>query len=117
MSKRIITGKWQAFQDDFVVSYQGARRLASFKYISKIDKKGRIRASVWFDRNQNSAIDSREPVVATFKAKAEVVFYDLDYNSRETGKVVLDKKKGTFDLFHDGSRYASGVVLDRDFFF
>ena len=117
MSKGVITGKWQVFQDDFVVNYQGTRSLASFKYLNKIDKKRRIKANVWFDRNQNSAIDSSEPIVATFKANAEVVFYDLDYNSRETGKVVLDKKKGTFDLFHDGSRYASGVVLDRDFFF
>jgi hypothetical protein len=91
--------------------------LASVKYSNRLDKKGRIKADVWFDRNQNSVIDPREPIVATFKAKAEVVFYDLDFNSRESGKILLDKKTGSFNLFHDGNRYASGIVLDRDFFF
>jgi hypothetical protein len=117
MSKGVITGKWEGFQDDFIVNYEGTRRLASVKYFNKFDKKGRIKADVWFDRNQNSVIDPREPILATFKANAEVVLYDFKYNSRETGKIVLDKKSGTFNLFHDGKRYASGIVLDRDFFF
>jgi|1048.fasta_scaffold84821_2 hypothetical protein len=112
-----ITGTWESFRGDFLVKYKGTRRFSSVAYLDKIGKKGLVQAAVWLDKNQNSYRDPGEQVVATFKAKAEVVYYDLDFYSKESGKIEADKKAGTFRLFHEGDAFANGTILSKDFFF
>jgi hypothetical protein len=117
MSSRIISGKWQSFREDLLINYQGRRRAASVEYSNKIDRKGRISANVWHDRNNNNRRDPGEKVVASYKARIEVVANQIDFNSVERGAISLNKKKGEFELFYEGSKFATGVILDRDFFF
>lgn len=116
MSSRIINGKWQSFNEDLLINYQGRRRVASVEYSNKIDREGRISANVWHDRNNNNRRDPSEKVVASYKARIEVVA-NLDFNSVERGTISLNKEKGEFELFYEGNKFATGVILDRDFFF
>ncbi len=123
MSKNIIEGKWRSFREDLLIRYnntgngQGMRRMASVEYLRKIDRKGRLSAKVWDDRNQNGRRDSREPIVAKYKADAAFVGSRIDFNSREVGTFLLDKKRDRFSLFYEGTKFAVGTILDRDYFF
>ena len=39
-----IKGVWEAYTDDFVVRYNGEKRVGAIRYGNKIDKKGRLSA-------------------------------------------------------------------------
>ena len=112
-----IKGSWQAYTDDFIVNYSGTRRFGTIAYSQKIDKRGRVRANVWHDRDQDGKKDKGEKMIAKYKADAEVVYYDLDYYSRETGNITINDGSGKFKLFHDGDIFAKGKIVDMDYFF
>ena len=112
-----IKGSWEAYTDDFIVNYSGTRRFGTIAYSQKIDKRGRVRANVWHDRHQDGKKDKGEKMIAKYKADAEVVYYDLDYYSRETGNIAINDGSGKFKLFHDGDIFAKGKIVDMDYFF
>ena len=56
-------------------------------------------------------------MIAKYKADAEVVYYELDYYSRETGNITINDGSGKFKLFHDGDIFAKGKIVDMDYFF
>ena len=111
-----IHGTWNAFLDDFIVNYDGEVKLGSVTYSKKV-KKGKIKAKVWYDSDQDGVIDNDEKLVAKYKAEATTVFEELDFYSLETGNITINDKNGKFKLFHDGDLFAKGKITDMDFFF
>ena len=112
-----IKGTGEAYTDDFVVRYNGEKRVGAIRYGNKIDKRGRLSATVWHDKDLDGKRDRGEGVIATYKADANYVSYELDYYSREDGIINIDKGKGRFTLHHDGEKYGSGKIIDMDYFF
>ena len=112
-----IKGVWEAYTDDFVVRYNGEKRVGAIRYGNKIDKRGRLSASVWHDKDLDGKRDRGEGVIATYKADADYVSNELDYYSREDGIINIDKEKGRFTLYHHGEKYGSGKIRDMDYFF
>ena len=114
---RITEGTWMSYTDDFIINYDGKRRLGTISYSDKIDKEGYVSARVWYDRDRDGKMDKSEKVIAKYKAKAEIIYYELDYYSREEGVVQIDKKNGEFKLFYDDSLFGTGTIADKKYFF
>lgn len=115
MSK--VKGTWGAFEDDFLVRYQGRRRIGSVAYGSTVNRKGDIKATVWFDKDQDGRKDSNERTIAVYRADAYYVYNRLDYFSVETGRFTADDWSGKFRLIHEGYSFAKGRITDLDYFF
>jgi len=115
MSK--IKGSWKAYTDDFIVNYNGRRRFGTIAYSRNIDKRGRVRAKVWHDKDQDGKKERGEKMIAKYKADAEAVYYELDYYSRESGGITINEDNGKFKLYHDGDLFAKGKIVDMDYFF
>ena len=112
-----IKGTWVAAEDDFIVNYSGNRRFGTIAYSNKIDKRGYVRANVWHDKDQDGKKDKGEKMIAKYKAEAEVVYYELNYYSRESGKISINEDSGKFKLYHDGDFFGKGKIVDMDYFF
>jgi len=112
-----IKGSWTAYTDDFIVNYSGTRRIGTIAYSRNVDKRGYVRANVWHDKDQDGKRDKGEKMIATYKAYAEVVYYELDYYSRESGKISINEDSGKFKLYHDGDFFGKGRIVDMDYFF
>ena len=108
-----IKGVWEAYTDDFVVRYNGEKRVGAIRYGNKIDKKGRLSATVWHDKDLDGRRDRGEGVIATYKADADYVSYELDYYSTEDGKILINESNGKFTLHHDGEEFGSGKIVDK----
>tara|TARA_B100000475_G_C14795660_1_gene229631 strand:+ start:53 stop:412 length:360 start_codon:yes stop_codon:yes gene_type:complete len=112
-----IKGNWQSFTDDFIVNYSDERRIGAVKYGSSVDKRGKIKATIWHDKDLDGKLDKGENVIAHYKANYEVVFFELDYYSKETGAISVNERNGKFKLYHDGDKFANGKIVDMDYFF
>lgn len=76
-----------------------------------------VGALIWFDSNNNGVRETGEKVLATLKAKAEVVAWELSYFQKESGRFEVNKKQRSFKLSYDGDVFATGSILSQDFFF
>jgi len=112
-----IKGTWDAYKDDFIVNYNGDRRIGTVAYSDKVDKRGYVRARVWHDIDQDGIKDRGEKVIAKYKADAQSIYYELDYYSNETGDITIDDETGRFGIFYDGDLFGRGKILDMDYFF
>ena len=112
-----IKGTWEAFTDDFIVNYDEERRIGAIEYGSNVDKRGYVKATVWHDKDLDGKRDKGESVIAKYKGDAQVVFAELDYFSREEGKITVNESNGKFKLFHEGEMFGKGKIVDMDYFF
>ena len=110
-----IRGNWESYSDNFVVMYCCKKRVGAVRYGDQLDKRGRLSATVWHDKDLDGKRDRGEGVIASYKADADYVGYELD--SREEGIIIIDKGKGRFTLYHDGEKFGSGKIVDMDYFF
>ena len=114
-NNNIIDGTWNSNDNDFILSYQGLEKSGTVKYGNKTDKKGRLTATVWVDKNFNGKRDKSENVIAKYKAYANIVEGQL--NQVDTGAIQINEKKGQFKLYHEGDLFGTGKILDMDYFF
>lgn len=111
----IIDGTWNSNDNDFILSYQGLEKSGTVKYRNKTDKKGRLTATVWFDKNFDGKLNKNENVIAKYKAYANIVEGQL--NQVDTGAIQINEKKGQFKLYYEGDLFGSGKIVDMDYFF
>ena len=112
-----IQGTWDAYLDDFIINYDGERRIGTVAYGERISKRGYVRARVWHDADQDGVRDKGEKIIAMYRADAQKVFYELDYYSYESGEIAINDDNGKFKLFHDGDSFGNGRIVDMGYFF
>ena len=108
-----ITGTWTSFFSVFTVEYDGTSRLGGVEYTSSSFD----RADIFVDRNLDGERDSDENLLARFIVQRSDIQRQLDFNSLETGKITIRNSDNSFDLFYDGDKWASGTIIDSDYFF
>lgn len=56
-------------------------------------------------------------MIAKYKADFEVVYYELNYYSKESGTISINEDSGKIKLYHDGDFFGKGKIVDMDYFF
>ena len=92
-----IKGVWEAYTDDFVVRYNGEKRVGAIRYGNKIDKRGRLSASVWYDKDPDGKRDRGEGVMPHTKPTLIMSAMNLTI-IREKRDHCIDKGKGNSRL-------------------
>ena len=63
-----VWGLRNAYLDDFIVNYNGERRIGTVVYSDKVDRRGYVKARVWHDADQDGVRDKGEKFIAKYKA-------------------------------------------------